>query len=250
MCKVRYLVCFVTWVACCTRCLRVFDVYYDDATYLANNLSNPHYSLFPFLSQDPFRKTKPRVPTMEEELSNLFNALKTGRMPSSMKGDGSKSSSIGDKELSASKIMVDDLTGEEFAMSNDPLSQGSGKRSDGSGSAENKVTTMLPSTAVVASAAGEERSDHVYTPEDIDNMSYKEIEQRYRLLTCQDEVLKAIVLRTPEGVNDVLGQEDGVVISESAEPLVDLFGGKFVSLLQIECSVVYDDMCVCLVLWD
>jgi len=160
---------------------------------------------------------------MEEELSNLFNSLKTGRMPSSIKSDGSKST--GDKELSASKTIVDDLNGEEFVVSNDPLSQGSVKSRSGSGSADNKVTTILPTTTTDGGGATHS-SDHVYTPDDIDNMSYKEIEQRYRLLTCQDEVLKAIGLRTPEGINDALGQEDGVVERESAEPLVDLFGGK------------------------
>ena len=152
---------------------------------------------------------------MEEELSNLFNALKTGRMPSSLKGDGSKSS--GANDVSSSKTIVDDLTGEEFAVSTDVAAQSSvGSVSDRSVGAKDMIPTASSATA------GTESGDRVYTPDDIDNMSYKEIEQRYRLLTCQDEVLKAIGLRTPEGVNEGPDQE-GV---ELKGPTAGLFDGK------------------------
>ena len=152
---------------------------------------------------------------MEEELSNLFNALKTGRMPSSLKGDGSKSSSADD--VSSSKTIVDDLTGEEFAVSPNIAAQSSAaSSSDRSVGAKDKIPTASSTTA------GTESNDRVYTPDDIDNMSYKEIEQRYRLLTCQDEVLKAIGLRTLEGVNEGSDQE-GVDLKG---PTADLFDGK------------------------
>ena len=152
---------------------------------------------------------------MEEELSNLFNALKTGRIPSSLKSDGGKSS--GADDVSSSKTIVDDLTGEEFAVSTELIAQSSAvSSSDRSVGAKDKIPTTSSATA------GTESSDRVYTPDDIDNVSYKEIEQRYRLLTCQDEVLKAIGLRTPEGVNDGPHQEE----VDLKGPAADLFDGK------------------------
>eukprot|EP00598_Pedospumella_elongata_P007475 CAMPEP_0184969156 /NCGR_PEP_ID=MMETSP1098-20130426/1996_1 /TAXON_ID=89044 /ORGANISM="Spumella elongata, Strain CCAP 955/1" /LENGTH=161 /DNA_ID=CAMNT_0027490893 /DNA_START=32 /DNA_END=513 /DNA_ORIENTATION=+ len=148
---------------------------------------------------------------MEEELSNLFNALKTGRMPSSLKSDGSQSS---DSDVSSSKTIVYDLTGEEFAVSTDIAAQSSVVSvSDRHAGANDKIPTASSTTA------GTESGDRAYTPDDIDNMSYKEIEQRYRLLTCQDEVLKAIGLRTPEVVNDGPDQEK----VDLKGPAADLF---------------------------
>ena len=171
---------------------------------------------------------------MEEELSNLFNALKTGRMPSSLKSDGGKSS---DSEVSSSKTIVDDLTGEEFAVSTELIAQSSAVSSS-----DRSVGAKVEIPAASSTNAGTESGDRVYTPDDIDNMSYKEIEQRYRLLTCQDEVLKAIGLRTPEGVNDGPDQEEVVLKG----PTAGLFDGK----LHYSVCLGYVLMFVYLFVWN